>query len=143
MTMALSRLLLFVQYAVGMRIRFLAPPLSLLSNKLPLVFWHAGRLRNFSLAVPLISLFTSFVLYLIAFIISKEATREIEIAKLTLWFAPVVIEALAHYVELYLPESVGYPRGSALYERCSTLMTVIMGEGTSVFRIILCPSVSS
>ncbi|KIM71618.1 hypothetical protein PILCRDRAFT_751872 [Piloderma croceum F 1598] len=126
MTMALSRLLLLLQYAV--------------------VFYHGRHLKRSSLLAHIVPLLFSLICYLVAFFIlntgnsSSGPSEAVEIIKLILWYLPIIVEIISHFVALSLPGFVRYSTDS-VYKRSGTVFLIILGAGldkiTSGFQTIV------
>ncbi|KIM88201.1 hypothetical protein PILCRDRAFT_250405 [Piloderma croceum F 1598] len=125
-TMALSRLLLLLQYVV--------------------VFYHARHLRRSSLMAHMAPLLFSSLCYFAAFFIlgtgdsSSGPSEAVEITKLVLWYLPIIVEIISHFVALSLPGFVRYSTDS-IYKRSGTVFLIILGAGldkiTSGFQTII------
>lgn len=112
----------------------------------PLALYHVIQLdkeitRNSTLArphrrAPRASLYVhigvlvfSFLCYLGAYIaIGKNPSESDQIAKLVLWYFPLIVEAVTHFVAAALPGRVRYP-AEAVYARSSTVFIIILGGG--------------
>lgn len=71
----------------------------------------------------------SFLCYLSAYLaIGKEPSESDQIAKLILWYFPLIVEVVAHFVAAALPGRVRYP-AEAIYARSSTVFIIILGGG--------------
>ena len=80
----------------------------------------------------------SFVFYVIAGIVLKANISHgqgVATTKVLLWFTALLIEMIAHYVATRLPGHVHFP-GEQIYDRSSTLFTVVLGVGESVLSDI-------
>ncbi|KAF7983410.1 hypothetical protein HWV62_22441 [Athelia sp. TMB] len=116
MVLALSRLLLLVQYVV--------------------VYFHAKGLKRGSILVHMGTLVFSSMCYFGAFFVLGSSGQDdfttpipaLEIAKLVLWFVPIVVEMISHFVALRLPGFVRYSTES-VYARNATLFIIILGGG--------------
>ncbi|KAI5116985.1 hypothetical protein M0805_001594 [Coniferiporia weirii] len=131
LTMAFSRLVLLIQYALtlfhGLRTEV-----------------ESGRSRGTmasALFVHIGSIAFSSVCYFAAYgVIGKDPSEADQIAKLFLWYCPLLIEVIAHFVAGMLPGRVRYP-AEAIYERSSTVFIIILGGGldkiTNGFQFIV------
>ncbi len=61
---------------------------------------------------------------------AHHVSRGDEIAKVVLWYLPIVLEVIAHFWANTLPGHVSYP-GEAVFARSSTLFIVVVGIGRS------------
>lgn len=67
--------------------------------------------------------------YFVAYIVIGENPSEVdEIAKLGLWYLPLVVEVIGHFVTSFLPERIAYPPEQIL-ARSATLFIIILGGG--------------
>ncbi|KAL5476702.1 hypothetical protein ACEPAI_2888 [Sanghuangporus weigelae] len=117
--MAFSRLVLLAQYANALYHVRRKYPFAWTDRKLPITAFlvHIG------------SLFFSFLCYMTAaLVIGRNPTRADQIAKLILWFLPLIVEVVIHFVAAGVPGRVRYP-ASAIYERSSTVFIIILGGG--------------
>ncbi|KAL5484798.1 hypothetical protein ACEPAI_7440 [Sanghuangporus weigelae] len=121
LTMAFSRLLLLVQYL--------------------LAFFHALRhtresageesrvVRRSAFFVHIGALVFSSLCYFIAYgVIGRSPDEDDQIAKLALWYFPLLVEVASHFVAATLPGRVRYP-ARKIYERSSTVFIIILGGG--------------
>ncbi|KAL5506911.1 hypothetical protein ACEPAH_6367 [Sanghuangporus vaninii] len=121
LTMAFSRLLLLVQYL--------------------LAFFHALRharesaggetrvVRPSAFFVHIGTLLFSSLCYFIAYgVIGRSPGKDDQIAKLALWYFPLLVEVASHFVAATLPGRVRYP-ARKIYERSSTVFIIILGGG--------------
>ena len=60
--------------------------------------------------------------------IGKDPSEGDQIAKIVLWYFPLIIEAVAHFIAAALPGRVRYP-AEAIYARSSTVFIIILGGG--------------
>lgn len=75
------------------------------------------------------SLFFSFWCYVTAaLVIGRNPSRGDQIAKLVLWFLPIIVEVVIHFIAAGVPGRVRYP-ALAIYERSSTVFIIILGGG--------------
>ena len=82
-----------------------------------------------SLLVHIGVLVFSSLCYFSAYIaIGKNPSEGDQIAKIVLWYFPLIIEAIAHFVAAALPGRVRYP-AEAIYARSSTVFIIILGGG--------------
>jgi hypothetical protein len=131
--MGASRLLMLLQYGVGMYqfLSFQPSPHSISS-----VLWYARNIRRRSaILVHAGSLVLSALLFLISFLILGTTTRVTSILKLILWYSALVVEVGTHYYANTLSGHVGY-RSEAVYGRSSTLFVVVLGIGKSLRRSV-------
>ncbi|KZP30533.1 hypothetical protein FIBSPDRAFT_926382 [Athelia psychrophila] len=116
MVLALSRLLLLAQYVV--------------------VFFHAKGLKRNSILLHIGTLMFSSLCYFGAFFVLGSSGQDdfataipaLEVAKLVLWFLPIVVEMLSHFVALRLPGFVRYSTES-VSARNATIFIIILGGG--------------
>ncbi|KAL5524151.1 hypothetical protein ACEPAG_8324 [Sanghuangporus baumii] len=121
LTMAFSRLLLLMQYL--------------------LAFFHALRharesaiegtrvARHSAFFIHIGTLVFSSLCYFIAYgVIGKSPSEDDQIAKLALWYFPLLVEVASHFVAATLPGRVRYP-ARKIYERSSTVFIIILGGG--------------
>jgi len=115
MTMALSRLLLLVQYAV--------------------VFYRAHgahHLKRRALLAHIIPLFFSSLCFIVSFGIlgtgDEPVPKSIQIAKIILWYGSMFLEIVSYFLSNELPGRVGHPTDGVI-ARSGTLFTVILGGG--------------
>lgn len=67
--------------------------------------------------------------YFTAFaVIGKNPNETDQIAKLLLWYLPLLIEVASHFVAASIPGRVRY-NAEAIYSRSSTVFTIILGGG--------------
>ena len=67
--------------------------------------------------------------YFIAYgVIGKNPSEGDQIAKLVLWYFPVLVEVISHFVAANVPGRVRYP-AEAIYERSATAFVIILGGG--------------
>ena len=67
--------------------------------------------------------------YFIAYgIIGKSPDKDDQIIKLVLWYFPLLVEVVSHFVAATLPGRVRYP-ARKIYERSSTVFVIILGGG--------------
>ena len=67
--------------------------------------------------------------YFIAFgVLGKNPSEGDQIAKIVLWYFPLVIEVISHFVAANFPGRVRYP-AEAIYERSATAFVIILGAG--------------
>ncbi|KAI5116748.1 hypothetical protein M0805_001606, partial [Coniferiporia weirii] len=131
LTMAFSRLVLLVQYALTLfhGIRAEVGHKRSRGTMASALFVHIG------------SIAFSSVCYFVAYgVIGKDPSEADQIAKLFLWYCPLLIEVAAHFVAGMLPGRVRYP-AEAIYERSSTVFIIILGGGldkiTNGFQFIV------
>ena len=116
---------------------------------LRLVFYHARKLkRNLeALQAHICSLIFSFFCYLGAFIAlgcrnveTVAASRSLAILKVILWYLPIIVEVISHYVALHRPGFVRYTP-KVIYDRVGTVFLIILGAGldkiTGGFKAII------
>ena len=91
---------------------------------------RSGKTRCHALFIHLGSLVVSCACYVGAFIvIGKDPNMFDNVLKLVLWFIPIVLEALAHFLANTLPGKVRY-EPEAVYARAATAFVIILGGGT-------------
>ncbi|KAF5335607.1 hypothetical protein D9758_017258 [Tetrapyrgos nigripes] len=133
MTMAWSRLLLLVQYLV--------------------VFLHSRRTGETGTRIPLYdrtallvhigSLLFSSICFFISFgVIGSHPGKGDQIAKLVLWYFPILIEVAAHYLSIshFCRGCVQY-NATAIIKRSATVFIIILGGGldkiTIGFKVVI------
>ncbi|KAI5116749.1 hypothetical protein M0805_001607 [Coniferiporia weirii] len=131
LTMAFSRLVLLAQYALTV-----FHVLRMDSERK-----RSRRAMASALFVHIGSIAFSSVCYFTAYgVIGKNPSEADQIAKLFLWYCPLLIEVAAHFVAGMLPGRVRYP-AEAIYERSSTVFIIILGGGldkiTNGFQFIV------
>lgn len=128
LVLALSRLLLLIQYSVGESL-ILNLELQLTQQSCYKVFYYARSVRRRALVVHISALALSFFCYLIAYGVLHGAPEEgKEIAKIFLWYFPVVLELVSHYVATLLPGHVAYP-AEIVSQRSATVFIIVLGGG--------------
>ena len=71
----------------------------------------------------------SFICYVTAaIVIGRNPNRADQIAKIVLWFFPLLIEVAAHFIAANVPGRVRYP-AAAIYERSATVFIITLGGG--------------
>jgi len=137
MTMALSRLLLMVQYLIVLAYALYRRPgpISIRS------FFTTST----ALITHIVSLLFSAALFFAAFgVVRNNPSTQDNIAKIVLWYTALTVELLAHFVPplFHLSGHVQYPPAS-LYSRASILFLVVLGQEldklTGTFRLIVGP----
>ncbi|TCD69517.1 hypothetical protein EIP91_007447 [Steccherinum ochraceum] len=120
MTMAFSRVLLFFQY-VHAFFHF-----KLEDQRATAAFY----VHNGSLLISFTCYFASF------FVISSnpdKVTRDDQIAKVCLWYTPIILEAVAHFLAAHLSEDKQFEemwyKGEVLYGRSASVFIIILGAG--------------
>lgn len=96
------------------------------------VLYHAKRLRvsKASLLVHIIPLLFSSLCYLAVFLFLSKVpdgtapSHTAEISKLVLWFLPIIVEIISHFVALSLPGFVKYSTES-VYARSGTVFLIM------------------
>jgi hypothetical protein len=124
MTMAGSRLLLLLQYAV--------------------VFYRGRHLRHRALWVHMAPLVLSSFCFLLSFGIlgtgNEAVPKRIQIAKIILWYVPMVIEIASYFIADVLDGRVGLPTDEII-DRSGTVFIIILGGGldkiTTGFQYII------
>ena len=99
---------------------------------------HSSKISTFfrdtslrSLRTHIISLAISSLFYLVAFIILVSPggpEKGTQIAKIILWFSPILLEIGAHYSALTQTGHVPYP-ARRFSERCAAAFVIILGGG--------------
>ena len=85
--------------------------------------------RRRAFYIHIISLLLSFASYIAAYIvIGKNPDEDDQIAKLALWYSPIIMEVLAHFLAATLPGRARY-EAEAIYKRSSTVFIIILGGG--------------
>lgn len=84
-----------------------------------LIYYHCG------------SIFISFWFYIAAFIvIGKHPTRGDQIARICLWYPPVILEVASHFVVASKVQEVEWNfKAVPVHERRSVIFTIILGAG--------------
>lgn len=112
MTMALSRLLLLVQYIV--------------------VFYRARHLKRSALLAYILPLALSMCCFFISFCLlgtgNEEVPKSIQGAKILLWYLPMLPEVASYFIANELPGRVAYPT-EGIIARSGTVFIVILGGG--------------
>jgi hypothetical protein len=94
------------------------------------VFYHARHLKRSSLVAHIVPLLFSLLCYLVAFFIlstgssSSGPSEAVEIIKLVLWYLPIIVEIISHFVALSLPGFVRYSTDS-VYKRSGTVFLIM------------------
>lgn len=142
LVMMFSRLLLLAQYLLTM---YHAPACDVHNPPSPLsrirVALTSPKFRAFQTHV--LSLILSATSYLVAFIILESSvghTKGAQVAKVILWYLPIVCEIGAHFFTLQQRGHVRYPLDS-VYERSAASFIIILGSGldkiTEGFQLIV------
>lgn len=84
-----------------------------------LLLWHCG------------SVIVSFWCYILAFIlIGSEPTRRDQVARICLWYPPIVLEILAHFAVATIVDNKEWQYdAAAVHARRSVIFTIILGAG--------------
>jgi len=126
LVMASSRLLLLIQYCFAI----------VYSNAYP-----TYRKYQKSLIVHIITLGISSITYFVAFVVvGNHPSKGRSIAKLVLWFSPMILEILSYFLITRMEHHVECPP-EKLSKRSTTLFIIILGEGlnqiTSGFKFVV------
>lgn len=124
MTMALSRLLLLVQYIV--------------------VCYHGRRFRHRALVVHMLPLVISTLCFVISFGIigsgNEPIPKSVQISKIILWYFPMVIEIVSYFIAHEQPGRVAFP-AEGIIRRSATVFIITLGGGldkiTAGFQLII------
>jgi low temperature requirement protein LtrA len=132
MTMALSRLLLLVQYAVGENVFKLVSEMKT-NHSFSAVCYHARRFTHRALVAHMAPLALSTLCFLISFaIIGSDASapvpKSIEIAKIALWYIPMVFEIASYFLAHELRGRIPYPKEGVI-SRSGTVFIITLGGG--------------
>ncbi|KAI5116979.1 hypothetical protein M0805_001590 [Coniferiporia weirii] len=126
LTMGFSRLVLLVQYAYALFQTLRKEARSERRLKVSALFVHIGSVA-----------FSSACYFAAYGVIGQDPSEADQIAKLFLWYCPLLIELIAHFVAGMTP---GYP-AEEIYDRGSTLFIIILGGGldkiTNGFQFIV------
>jgi low temperature requirement protein LtrA len=109
--MALSRMLLLLQYVI--------------------VLHHARYIRRGPIWTHIISVTFSAACYVAAFIAlqkKRDVSEKVAIVKIGLWYFPVLVEVIAHFVANTLTGHVRYST-KGIIDRSGTLFIIILGGG--------------
>ncbi|TCD65037.1 hypothetical protein EIP91_003316 [Steccherinum ochraceum] len=84
-----------------------------------LILWHCG------------SVLVSFWCYILAFIlIGSEPSRADQVARVCLWYPPIILEILAHFAVATIVENKEWQYdAAAVHARRSVIFTIILGAG--------------
>lgn len=132
-TMALSRMILLAEYLLS------NAPWHLLMHKTDFspALYHVPKkdvfsgaiIRRDSFHVHIASIAFSAICYFTAYIVvGKNPNETDQIAKLVLWYLPLLVEVAAHFIAQVVPGRVRY-QAEAIYERSSTVFIIILGGG--------------
>lgn len=61
-------------------------------------------------------------------VVGKNPDEADQIAKLVLWYMPLLLEVAAHFIAQFVPGRVRY-QAEAIYERSATVFIIILGGG--------------
>jgi hypothetical protein len=125
--MGCSRLLMLAQYIMGKPLWL--PHMEHLKPTL-IVYYHARLFRRHSIMVHISSTFLSAILYFAAYgaLSSVNPSKADFAAKVVLWYLPILIEIVAHFLANRVPGRVSYSVTS-VFARSSTLFIVVLGIG--------------
>lgn len=93
------------------------------------VFYYARTLKRRAVGVHLVTLSLSTACYFAAYrVLQGNVAKGKEIAKLVLWYLPVVLEVASHYIANLMPGHVAYP-AEIVSKRSATVFIIVLGQG--------------
>ena len=105
--------------------------------------WKAKNLR--SLLIHIYSLILSALFYTIASILLRTqygSERSVQIIKIILWYFPLLLEAVMHFLAMTQKGHVFYPT-DRVFERSAAVFVVILGGGTHGYLHRLPPALTT